>query len=214
MRPVVAVEKLRQLTRSRNGAKRIIVEYLKAGDLASRGRRVKNLALMTLVDPSEIGDYSTRVHEDIPADYWGGARSFDSKFWNWSAGYFICPEDWDNDNMGFVEVQFKEKDINAIFAQMISRGSAVAVSKGGHRDPSWYDWVAAAVILGHEQQINPTMKQRDLLDRIDAKLQAWGLKEGKPNSTVASTASAILRRYQTNPPVKPLISREIAAEKP
>lgn len=211
LRPEIAVEKLRQLTRSRNGAKRIIVEYLKAGDLASRGRRVQNMALLTSVDHDEMSDYSARVHEAIRAEYWAEAKSFDSKFWNWSAGYFVCPENWDNDNMGYVEVQFKERDVNAIFAQMISRPNATPASKERPR-PEWNDWVAAVAFVAYEHRINEAMLQRTLLRRINDQLEIWGL-DAKEDSTVAPAARAILRRWASGPPVNPLIPHPIIEKK-
>lgn len=215
----VAVGKLQRDLASRDEAKSAIIDALIGGAIAARGRPQvdadtecvggmdKSSEVATLVDRSDLTPSPLGEVQDIPSGFWKGTTRAQSRAWDWDSGTFF------NDNSRsvtplFEEVVLREKDINLlikkhrVLAQPLQADSPPKRER--KRASTWDDWVAAVAALAFEQQIDGAMTQRDLLDRINARLASWGLHP-KEEPTVAPTARAILARWRTSPPTLPLL---------
>ncbi|WP_430386735.1 hypothetical protein [Blastomonas fulva] len=208
VRTEIAVNQLFMVVGERNKAKQFLVDALISGAMSAKGRRIRewrrdptpkgSLRDLTADDPSleaildEIGD--------IPTNYWADLSEKNGRKFDWKDGQF-----WGGhvDHHGYQDVVFREKDINALLVLHKESARAAPHPKERLRNSTWDDWVAAVAIVASEQKIVGGMKQDDLFGLVNAKLQEWGLEE-KEISTVSPAASAILRRFRENPPVKPM----------
>lgn len=211
----LALNKLLKMVLSGDDAKRAIIEGLRAKHILARGRpliyppeprgpRGKPMALRDIGAPGkppEPGDV-----QDIPSEFWKKLTQRDVASWDWEEGYFFNSST--QPVRSYSEVAFREKEINDLVKKHKSlletaSNAPPEARKERRRHPSWNDWVAAVVILSQENQITNGMTVTDLLDRVSARLQTWNLKPKEP-STVSPTASAILDRLASHPPIAPV----------
>jgi|GEM_PF-5742551 len=208
IQPEIAVKKLFSVTGVREKARRIIVDALISGALATKGRQL----LQWKCDPFPKGQLRDLARQDpsleavlgdiaeIPSSYWLELDEADVRDADWKHGYFRARYE---NHHGYQDVVLKEKDINILVGLHKPNSIASPKPKERLRQPSWDDWVAAIAILAAEQRLSGKMKNTELLGLVDTKLASWGL-EGKEVSTISPTASAIIRRFRENPPVKPI----------
>lgn len=201
---------------SRDEARRLITDALINGSIGSRGSAPGEVATIELPALTSIGEGSYGAPgptEEIPPRFWGPLTVEDADRWDWFAGYF-CSLSYEGPHPAYVDVSFKEKDINAVIKRHranLPGTASTAIRKERLRPAKWDDWVAALATLAHEHSIEPHMTRNDLLTRVTARLGTWGLEE-VPVSTVGRTARVVLERFRTDPPTAPLTAQSL--EKP
>jgi hypothetical protein len=195
----VAVDKLFIATVSRDNAKRIIMDSLESGALTAKGKPI--LQPRELSKKCNWTDAVIGSEEYIPIKFWKGLVPEYTGNWNWESGEFVLHIK--NENHGYMNIAFKEKDINQVILMLKPSINVTKKKSDRIRHPTWDNWIAAAANVAAEQRICADMKRQDLLDLIDSKLKAWGY-EGKEHSTVGPAAKAILDSFRLHPPVKPL----------
>jgi hypothetical protein len=143
----------------------------------------------------------------IPTSFWTSILQHGCEDAIWERGEFPHPSSHDDGVWGYMEVTFKEEGINRLVATIPPLAAARRTEdvERGRRAP-WNDWVAAVAVLAHEQLIGPTTSHNDLIDLVNSRLKRWDL-DPKQKSKVVNTAMAIVRRFETDPPVQPLTVR-------
>ena len=223
----VAWKKLLAVVASGDVAKQALIEALGAAYISARGRPLIFDApkppsrsadgRMSLRDITAPGEPLRRGEvQDIPTKFWTRLSQKDGRSWDWDEGYFLnstCEPFYQ-----YTEVVFNERETNRLIKKhktLLDPASDAPTKdkKERRRNPSWDDWVAAVVILSQENQITQGMTVTALLDRVNARLQTWDC-EPKEQSTVTPTASAILKRFASNPPVPPIDAKGTEGPKP
>jgi len=203
IQPKIAMRNLLLVTGSQKKASRIIYDGLIYGLLKSRGRPVLQSERyphpgIVVPRPDDEGS-SLGEMQDIKPGFWLSFNPSELRKLDWQRERYR-PEY--GDDFGYMAVSFSEKDINALIKTHKPAQNVVQKSQTRMRASSWNDWVAAIAILASEQRITGDMTRADLLGILETKLNAWDL-EGKEISTVGPAASAVLKRFRENPPVKP-----------
>lgn len=219
----VAVGRAYKVVGSLHDARVLVTEALITGSLHARGRpkaparrtkrhsgklvlRYLDSGIATEEQEAEI----LGVVEDIPKVFWNDLSQKSWDAWDWSASR-LSNRDATGETQMYADVAVSERDLNSIIrlsgARLGHQRTSVITKRERRRHLTWDDWVAAVAILAAEQKVTAGMSQTQFLDLVSNRLEDWGL-EPKDNSTVRGTARAILDRWRSDPPSKPMFSNE------
>jgi len=196
----------KKLPVSRRDAAVMIADALKSGALQARGSPLIDTIrperpFGTLIDLASPHDDVQRVYgkvRPIPTDFWRDSESLDE--WD---GFTTSFSSVSEHVLVFSDVQVRDKEVNALIAKHLAESDVGTQKVPRARGPDWDQWIAAVAALAYEHQIDGNMKRQDLLERISKRLQTWGV-EDMHDTTVGPAARAILARFRSHPPVKPL----------
>lgn len=189
----ICITKLGDAINNRKKARRLLFESVCSGKIKARGRlsaRDENLKKV-LGDP-----------EDISMKFWQSLELDPMKIKDFAQGNA-------SDLLGssYVDLILRERDVNSIVAvAKRSNGSdegSNSEKRERRRHAEWEDWVAALVMLGHEQRIYAHTPLSSIIEMLHEKLNDWGSQlPRRSDSTVTPYLRRIVDRLREFPPTQ------------